>query len=135
MKATTTLRYGLRLMVNMGKNYQKGPIPLRRIAKGEQIPIKYAEKIISLLLRAGLVRSVRGKEGGYLLSYQLNKIKLLDIFKALDGEIYLVNCVVNPQVCKRAKYCEARGLWQLLSENWKKILNRLTLKDLINREG
>ncbi|MEO0086965.1 MAG: Rrf2 family transcriptional regulator [candidate division WOR-3 bacterium] len=131
MKVTTVLRYGLRLMIQMGKNYQKEPLSLKLIAKKQKIPIKYAEKIINLLLKAGLVRSVRGKEGGYLLASKPKEIKLLAIFKALDGEVSLVDCVLNPQICKRSKYCEARRLWRLLSENWKKILSTLTLKDLL----
>lgn len=133
MKATTILRYGLRIMIQMGKDYQKEPLSLKSIAQKQNIPIKYAEKIINLLLKAGLVRSVRGKEGGYLLTLKPKEIKLLNIFKVLDGEIYLVDCVLNPKICKKSKYCEARKIWQLLSENWKKILNRLTLKDLINK--
>lgn len=131
MKVRTILRYGLRLMVEMAKSYQKEPISLRVIAKKQKIPIKYGEKIINLLLRANLVRSVRGKEGGYLLALKPREIKLLAIFKALDGEIYLVDCVLNPKFCQRSKYCEARKLWQLLSKSWKEILNKLTLKDLI----
>jgi len=118
-------------MIQMGKNYQKEPLSLKLIAKKQKIPIKYAEKIINLLLKAGLVRSVRGKEGGYLLASKPKEIKLLAIFKALDGEVSLVDCVLNPQICKRSKYCEARRLWRLLSENWKKILSTLTLKDLL----
>ncbi|MEO0096481.1 MAG: Rrf2 family transcriptional regulator [candidate division WOR-3 bacterium] len=131
MRVTTILRYGLRLMIQMGRNYKKEPLSLKFIAQKQEIPIKYAEKIINLLLKAGLVRSVRGKEGGYLLTSKPKEIKLLAIFKALDGEISLVDCVLNSQICKRSKYCEARRLWQLLSKNWKKILSTLTLKDLL----
>ncbi|MCS7250444.1 MAG: Rrf2 family transcriptional regulator [candidate division WOR-3 bacterium] len=131
MKITTILRYGLRLMIEMAKSYQREPLSLRIIAKKQKIPIKYAEKIIHLLLRAGLVKSVRGKEGGYLLALKPKEIKVLDIFRALEGEIYLVDCVLNPKVCQRSKYCEARRLWQLLSESWQRILNKLTLKSLL----
>jgi len=131
MKIPTTLRYGLRIMIEMGKNYPQAPLSLKTIADNQNLPIKYAEKIVKLLLNAGLIRSVRGKEGGYLLSFQPEKIKVIDIFEALIGRLYLIECVLNPQICPRAKKCEARKLWQLLVKKWRCLLTKMSLKELI----
>jgi Rrf2 family protein len=131
MKVPTTLRYGLRILVEMGKSYAQTPLPLKTIAQNQNLPVKYAEKIINLLLNAGLLISIRGKDGGYLLRLKPEKIKLIDVFEALTGKLYLVECVINPKICKRAAKCEARRLWQLLVKNWSYLLTKITLRDLI----
>ncbi len=131
MKVPTTLRYGLRIMVEMGKHYSQAPLSLKTISQSQDLPLKYAEKIIKLLLNAGLIRSIRGKEGGYILSFPPEKIKLIDIFEALIGRLYLIECLINPKICPRAKKCEARKLWQLLVKNWQYFLTKMSLKQLI----
>ena len=131
MKVPTTLRYGLRIMIEMGKSYSQSPLSLKAIAQNQNLPLKYAEKIVNLLLNAGLLRSIRGKKGGYILRFKPEKIKLIDIFEVLIGKLYLVECVINPKICKRTFKCEARRLWQLLVKDWSKVLTQMSLKDLV----
>ena len=106
MKLSTRARYGVRLMVALAFNYGKGPVFLKDIAKGENISEKYLSLIIIPLRRVGLVNSIRGAYGGYILAKDPSQITMKEIVDVLEGDCSLVDCVKNPSTCPGANLCE-----------------------------
>ncbi|RLE08423.1 Rrf2 family transcriptional regulator [Candidatus Aerophobetes bacterium] len=134
MKLSTKGRYGTRAMVDLAFHYGQGPILLKDIAKRQQISEKYLEHIITSLKVAGLVKSIRGSHGGYILAKSPAQIKLSQVIKVLEGSIAPVECVDDPKVCSRAKLCVTRDIWKKIKRAIDEILESITLKDLVERE-
>jgi Rrf2 family protein len=117
-------------MLDLARNWGKGPILLRRIASSESLPARYLEQILGTLKGAGLVQAVRGPRGGYVLSREPESISMGEIVRALEGELALVNCVTDPDACDEREGCLTRALWADLSKHIQARLDSLTLADL-----
>jgi len=130
MKLSTRSRYGIRLMLELSKNYGKGTIFLKDIAKNQEISEKYLSQLIIPLRGAGLVQSTRGAHGGYALAKSAEEINLYEIVKALDGPISVVECVTNPKVCSRFDLCPTQKIWKGLNDSMIKYLTEITLESL-----
>ena len=124
MKISTKGRYGLRAMLDLAMNGRNGlPVLLSDIVERQNISGKYLEQIFSTLHGAGLVNTVRGRKGGYLLSRPADKIRLKEIITVLEGPCAVVNCVSNEAACPRAEKCAARDIWILLSSKVDELLS------------
>ncbi len=133
MKFSTRARYGLRAMVDLAQNYAAGePIPLFQIAERQGISEGYLEQLITFLRKGGLVRSVRGAQGGYLLSREPSKITAGEIIRCLEGPLSPTNCVSedDPETCERADACVTRLLWERVRKSVAHVLDTTTLEDL-----
>jgi Rrf2 family protein len=131
MKISTKGRYGLRALVDLSINGKSGsPVFLSDIARRQGISEKYLEQIATQLQRAGLVKTMRGRKGGYLLNKSENEIKLNEIIKILEGPICVVNCVSEPDTCSRSSLCSTRDIWSILSNKIEEVLSGYTLADL-----
>ena len=86
MKLSTRGRYGMRLMVDLAQHYAEGPVTLKAIAERQELSAKYLEQLIIPLRAAGLIRSVRGRQGGYLLARKAENISAGQILKVVEGE-------------------------------------------------
>jgi Rrf2 family transcriptional regulator, cysteine metabolism repressor len=133
MKISTKGRYGTRAMVDIGENYGKGPVSLRELAKRQGISIKYMEQIIPLLKTSGLVRSVRGARGGYVLARAPQEIPLRDIVHALEGSWSLVDCLDDDNLCARSEKCVTHEIWEDLNNAILHILDTTSLQNIIDR--
>ena len=118
-------------MLELGVYYGKGPVFLRDIAKREDISEKYLSQIIIPLKSAGLVDSIRGAHGGYMLAKPPKKITMREIVEVLEGSLNLVECVRTPSKCARVSQCITRDLWSKLSESITKTLDKVTLDGLV----
>jgi len=134
MKLSTKGRYGARTMVDMALHGGKGPVLLKDIAKRQNISEKYLEHIITSLKVAGLVKSIRGAHGGYILGKDPVQIKLSQIIKALEGSIAPVECVDDPDFCSRAELCVTRDVWVQIKKAMDKVLESISLKDLVEKQ-
>ena len=105
MRLSTRSRYGVRMMLALGASEQKSPIFLKDIARSEEISEKYLSQIIIPLKAQGLVTPFRGAHGGYILSRPASQIKLREIIEPLEGDLCLVDCVTNAEVCHRSTEC------------------------------
>lgn len=132
MKITTRGRYGLRAMLELARCYGGPPVLMSMLARREGISRKYLHALLASLKSAGLVRSVRGAGGGFLLSRAPSEIRLNEILHAVEGPLSLVHCVSRPAACKRARTCTARRVWQDLSGSIEQVLSGVTLGDLIS---
>jgi Rrf2 family transcriptional regulator, cysteine metabolism repressor len=113
--------------------YQKGDVPvfLSDIAKRQGISEKYLEQIFTALRTAGLVHSVRGRRGGFLLGKEPAKITAEDIVTVLEGPCKLVNCVAKPETCAKAHTCAARDVWSVLEHKIEEVLAGYSLDQLV----
>ncbi len=135
MKVSTKGRYGLRAMIELAIQFGKGPVLISTIAGNQDISLKYLHAILSRLKSQGLVRSLRGRRGGYVLSRAPARITLQEIVRALEGPMALVDCVADSSICPRASFCITQTVWHDLSHAIDEILDRTTLADLACRVG
>ena len=133
MKLSTRTRYGVRAILELAENYGKGPLKLKAIAEHQEISVKYLEQLMAVLKSAGIVRSVRGPRGGYVLTRSPNKIKVSDCFNCLEGPVITTECVDNSSFCTRTADCVARQLWTDVQNTVMDLLRSITLQSLIDR--
>ena len=131
MKLSTKSRYGFRAALELAAEYGKAPLQIKTIARREGISIKYLEQIISILKISGLVLSIRGPKGGYLLSKPPNTIKLSEVFAILEGPLVTVECLEHPEFCPRCADCVTRQVWLEMQEAMIAVLEARTLQDLV----
>jgi Rrf2 family protein len=131
LRLSTRARYGLRALTALARHYNEGPIMVRLIAKEEEISENYLEQIMEPLKKAGLVRSVRGSQGGFILAKAPKDIKVKEAIDVLEGPINLIDCLVDPSICNRSATCPTRKLWYTIRENITNIIDSWTLANLI----
>lgn len=133
MKVSSRFRYGLRLLVDLAASYGKGLVLLKDIAECEKISKKYLEQIVITLRTAGLISATRGSKGGYFLTKHPGKIKIIDIYKILEGSFAPVDCLDNPKICTLIKTCPTRKLRANLAISIEKTFAHQTLADLLKK--
>jgi len=135
MKLSTRGRYATRAMLDLALNYEQEPVVLSEIAGRQQISEQYLEQLIGPLKVAGLVRSVRGPNGGFILVKSPSLISVGDILQAVEGSTALVDCVADPQTCSRANDCLTREVWLKATEAINDVFDSITLHDLLDRKA
>ena len=134
MKISTKGRYGLRLMLDLAVHCNGGLVPLRDISARQEISEKYLEQIMMLLNRAGLVRSVRGSQGGYTLARPAEQITVGDVLRTMEGSLAPVDCVVDGGAgCDMAETCVTMEVWAKLKAAVDGVVNSITLADMVER--
>ena len=137
MKVTAKEENGLLAIAGLAKYYfgPDRPISLATIANDQQISLEYLEKIFPALRKAGLVQSVRGAGGEYMLTRPPHEITVADVFKALNGEVLTVQCVGRNQEtrCNVKSPCLAKPVWNTLQIRVLETLSSITLADLIKK--
>ena len=111
MKLSSRSRYGLRAILELAIAYGNGPLQIKEIAKKEDISNKYLEQLVAMLKSKGLVRSIRGPKGGYVLTKNPNEIKLSDVFLSLEGPIDTTDCFEHPIFYQGCTECATRKVW------------------------
>jgi Rrf2 family transcriptional regulator, cysteine metabolism repressor len=116
VKLTARERFGLRAMVEFARRYGDGPVALNEVARVEELPLPYLEHIVAALRRAGLLQSVRGAHGGYMLTREPASISIGDVFRAVEGSVMTLDCTsaAGPP-CARGLLCATRSFWQALA--------------------
>ena len=133
MKISTKGRYALRLMLDLALSDPGVPVPLRDVAQRQDISDKYLEQIVTPLSRAGLVRSVRGAGGGYLLTRTPEEYTVGEILRQLEGNLAPVSCASGGACCGRADRCVTLEVWQQIQEAVDNVVDNITLADLVKR--
>jgi Rrf2 family cysteine metabolism transcriptional repressor len=133
VKLSTKGRYGVKAMFDLAQNYGSGPIPLNNIAQRNNISEHYLEQLIAVLRKSGLVKSVRGSQGGYTLSRSPETITIGDIIRVLEGPIAPVDCVSEdePEHCDNADFCITRNIWAKVRDSVSQVLDSITLADMV----
>ncbi len=133
MKISTKGRYALRLMLDLALNSGGTAISLRDIAQRQGISDKYLEQIVTRLTRAGLVRSVRGAGGGYLLTRPPEAYTAGEILRVVEGSLAPVSCAEEGGGCQRAAQCVTLELWRDIQSAVSGVVDHRTLADLVRR--
>ena len=133
MKISTKGRYALRLMIDLALNDDGNPIRIKDIAERQGISDKYLEQIISVLNKAGYVRSVRGPQGGYTLKKKPEDYTVGMILRLTEGSLAPVACVEEDEEnCERQDGCVTYILWKKISDAISDVVDTVTLKDLVD---
>lgn len=135
MKLSTKGRYGVAVMYELALQYGNGPMSLKEIAQNQGISKPYLEQLVSTLRNTGFVTSVRGAQGGYMLTRSPDQITVGDIITAMEGPIALVDCLMDHKVegnsyCEKAGSCVARNVWARVCDSIKDVLYSISLADL-----
>ncbi len=140
MKLSTKGRYGVTAMYDLAMHIGKGPISLKSVAARQQISEHYLEQLMGQLRKAGLVKSTRGAQGGYILVKQPQDISVGDIVRVMEGPIAPVDCLLSTDpgsngYCPRTEICVTRNVWQKVGESISNVLDSITLQDLCREEA
>lgn len=136
MKISTKGRYGLRAMLDMAARQDEGPVAIQNIAQRQGLSYRYLEQLMYSLKKAGMVKSVRGPMGGYVLAKKSSDITVGEIIRALEGPIAPVDCVSEdcPEKCERSDTCAARLVWGRIRDRIVEVLDSITLEDIVNEQ-
>jgi Rrf2 family cysteine metabolism transcriptional repressor len=117
-------------MIDLARASEKEPILMGDIAARQGFSRKYLHSLLVALKNAGLVRSVRGAQGGYVLARPPDKIRAREVFEALEGRVAINHCLDNASLCPRSRSCSARRLWKDVNTAIAAVMDRVTLADL-----
>ena len=135
MKISTRGRYGLRAMFELARGFGEGPLRMSTIAERQDLSRKHLHALLTSLKAAGLVCSVRGPGGGFILTRPPDRIRLSEILRALEGPLAVVHCVPNGRACGQISRCAVRNVWQKLSGAIEEVLDGVILEDLVGRQA
>jgi len=132
MKISTKGHYGVQAMFDLAQHYGEGPISLKSVAERQALSEHYLEQLIAGLRKAGLVKSVRGAQGGYTLSRDPSEIKVGDIVRVLEGPIAPVECVNDDdsEQCMKAEFCITKNVWEKVKDSIEDVLDSISLADM-----
>lgn len=135
MIVSTKGRYALRVMIDLAEHPTEGYIPLREIARRQEISEKYLEIILKMLVREKFVLGLRGKGGGYRLNRQPEQCAVGDILRCTEESLVPVACLDNPRnECLRAADCRTLPMWERLNKLVSDFFDGITIADLMNKE-
>jgi len=134
MKLSTKGRYGLKAMFELALHYGEGPLPLKNIAESQGISDHYLEQLIAVLKKNGLVTSVRGAQGGYLLTTTPDKITVGEVIRILEGDISPSDCIAENQAkkCSREGNCVTKTVWIKIKDSIDNVIDSITLQNMVD---
>ena len=136
MMISTKGRYALRIMVDLAQHDGMEPVSVREIAQRQDISGKYMEQIIGVLSRAGLLRSVRGAQGGYHLAMTPDEMTVGMILRATEGDLAPAECVLDgAQHCDRRGACPSRTVFAKVYSAINSVIDSVTLRELMPEEA
>jgi Rrf2 family protein len=133
MKFSTKGRYATRAMLDLALRYGEGTIMVKDIAARQGVSERYLEQILVSMRVAGLVESVRGSGGGFLLARSPVSITIGEIIRAVEGSTAPVGCVDNPALCNRSEACTMYDVWKDVKTAIDDVLDGISLQNMIER--
>lgn len=131
MRVSTKGRYGLRAIIDLSLNSNGDYVSLISIAERQNISKNYLEQVFSALRKSGVVKSVKGSQGGYLLNGKTSEIKVGDILRALEGDLSVVK-EEETNKNNKIELCIKKNLWDKIDGKVFELIDNITLEDLIN---
>ncbi len=133
MKLTTKGRYGVKAMIDLALQGSEEPVSLKSIAERQNLSENYLEQLFAVLKKSGLVKSVRGAQGGYLLAGNPADITIGSILRSLEGSLAPVDCVLeeDPVKCDKSDSCITKFVWEKIRDSVNSVVDSITLADLI----
>ena len=132
MKISTKGRYALRMMVDIAEHQKDGYVTLKDVALRQGISKKYLEQIALHISQAGMLRAVRGYQGGYMLARPAAEYSVDSILQVVEGSMAPVSCLEQrPNACERCEVCKTPPVWQGLQKLINDYLKGITLEDIV----
>ena len=129
MKLSTKGRYGLRALIDLAQNGGEQPVSITSISTRQDISERYLEQLMSMLKKAGIVRSVRGAGGGYVLVKRLEDISVGDVLRALEGSL-------EPNGgCSVSDSCVTKYVWKKINDSINQTVDEIKLDQLVKENG
>jgi Rrf2 family protein len=119
-------------MYEIAREYPGQPVTIKEISNKQAVSVHYLEQILNKLRKAGLIRSVKGPGGGYLLNKGPEKISIASIVRELEGPVAITSCLDPEEGCIRVDNCVTHLLWKALGEQIEAFLETITLKNLMS---
>lgn len=135
MVVSTKGRYALRVMIDIAKYGKESYVTLGDVAERQGLSEKYLESIIKMLVQNGLVKGLRGKNGGYKLSRPAEEITAWDIISVTENDFYVVSCM-NPDnpACDRISTCVTLPMWKEFNDEMQTFFRKYTIAGLAEKE-
>ena len=131
MMISTRGRYALRVMLYLAEHGNGEKVPMKEVAKTEDLSLKYLEQILPVLTKNGLIEGVHGKGGGYKLTRKPEQYTVEEILRHTEGSLAPVACMEGGETCERAAKCKTLPMWSELDEVVSEYLSGITLYDLM----
>lgn len=134
VKLSTKGRYGLRAIIDLARYSEKEPVSISSIATRQDISERYLEQLVGLLRKAGLVKSIRGASGGYVLAKDISEISVGDVLRALEGDLEPVKCMASDGEggCSSSGECVTKYVWQKINASINQTVDNMKLSELVN---
>lgn len=133
---STRGRYAIRVLIDLAEHRGQLYIPMKEVAKRQEISLKYLEKIMPLLSKAGLVEGQHGKGGGYRLSREPEQYRVGEILRLTEVDLAPVACLSGlVNTCPRAAFCRTLPMWQKYNQMTNEFFDSITIADLMQRES
>lgn len=140
MKISTKGRYSVTALYELAMHYGEGAVSLKSVAQSQGLSENYLEQLMVPLRRAGLVKSIRGAQGGYMLGKEPKNITIGSIITTVEGPIAVVDCLLadaaaENQLCDKACACVTRGIWEKVCDSISSVLENITLQTLLDNDA
>lgn len=139
MKITSQEEYGIRCLLQIGSRGPEASLTIPEISRAEELSSHYVAKLMRVLRRGGLVKSVRGQGGGYTLARPLDRITVTEVLAVLGGRLYEADFCEqhhgSGDVCTHNVNCSVRFLWRSVQQVVDQVLSKTTLEDLLPKPG
>lgn len=134
MMISTRGRYALRVMIDLAGCESTGYVPMKEIAKRQDISLKYLEQILPVLVKNGMLEGVHGKNGGYRLTKAPSEYRVGDILRLAEGDLAPVACVgCTTESCKRSSDCITLPMWKEFYRMTNEYFDSISLSDLLKK--
>ena len=133
MKLSTKGRYGLRALIDLAQYSEVEPVSISSIAARQEISERYLEQLMAMLKKAGLIKSIRGAGGGYVLAKEAADISVGDVLRALEGNLEPVDCAAwhADEGCEASGSCVTKYVWQKINESINQTVDEIKLDVLV----
>ncbi len=134
MNISLRTEYTIRTLLELAKHKTDKPVNIAYICKKRNLPRKFIEQLFNKLKNKGIIKSIRGKYGGYILNKDPQDITLREIIEAVDDSFFTIFCSTRPKYCE-APDCDSQSLWIKINEDMKRYFDKITLKNVMEEKG
>lgn len=135
LKLTKRADYGLIAMKHLAEHAESGAVSAKEIAEAQRIPAELLAKILQKLVRAKLLVSLQGTNGGYKLARDSRTISAFDVIKAIEGPLFITSCLTHKGACEQTARCTVREPLQKVSQAIEEVLSKVTIFELAQNNG
>jgi Rrf2 family protein len=135
MRISTKGHYGLRSLIDVALNQDRGPVTLNDIARRQSVSVKYLWQVINPLRLSGFLHVTRGAKGGYVLAKDPEEINMLDVLTTLEGPLSILDCLKDESTCNRTHACAARSVWMDVNQAAEHALAGITLAKVLSQHA